>query len=573
MYPFIRSNKNVRGDLNLMEKSTIDIDYFKQLEEQILDVSKWKSDKFYVYDHEAGTGKSRFTQKCIGEMTRTKSHRVLYVQKFKKDNELVNTVERINKYAGEEVAGYYCSEIKREERKQLQGLQVLCVTHQLYYQICKGKNLELIKNRDILIIDELPQLVKEIYVTREDIAKFWSRFNRDGEGSGKELAQKLLDMLLERKEQKDKSIQYIDFTLDKYKNLRDLLIRTKDSRDTFNKDEQKLLEKFEILFNQGFFISQNKFISSEKGVELYKLKNNIVLDANGSFDYRYLLSSQFEIKIQPKQFDYKNTDLFHYKINTTKSQLKKTRDKFYQKLLSKIEWQNTNKILFVTDKDNEELLEKEIIKHLKVYGDNLEKIKKNYDKEISIDHFGNLIGKNNYRQYESIVLLKTPNYSYNSYVLEYSNLVGNPSDGTRIEPFQNKDIEKLRISILSGEFYQAIKRINRENKLKSKIYLFTDANDSIEIVRKQLTNVQYSAIEMELKLKYNTNNRPKNQLNNLKEVLLRYKNTGVKEVNKKAIREELNIEASNLSKLLKEVQNFAKENNIIIDNGRKILFI
>ena len=157
--------------------------------------------------------------------------------------------------------------------------------------------------------------------------------------------------------------------------------------------------------------------------------------------------------------------------------------------------------------------------------------------------------------------------------MEYSNLVGNPSDGTRIEPFQNKDIEKLRISILSGEFYQAIKRINRENKLKSKIYLFTVANDSIEIVRKQLTNVQYSAIEMELKLKYNTNNRPKNQLNNLKEVLLRYKNTGVKEVNKKAIREELNIEASNLSKLLKEAQNFAKENNIIIDNGRKILFI
>lgn len=556
-----------------MKKSIIDIDYFKELEEQILDVSKWKSDKFNVYDHEAGTGKSRFTQKCIGEMTKTRKHKVLYVQKFKKDNELINTVDRINKYADREVAGYYCSEIKRRKRKQLQQVQVLCVTHQLYYQICKGNNLELVKDRDILIIDEWPQLVKEVYVTRGDIGKFWTTFNRAGGDAGKELAQILLDMLLEREENKDSSIQYIDFALDKYRDLRALLARIKDTKDTFTKDEKKLFEKFNILLNQGFFISQNKFISYEKGVELYKLRNNIILDANGSFDYRYLLSSQFEIKSQLKQFDYRNTEILHYIVNTTKGNLKKIRDKYYTAVLSKIDWEDTNKILFVTDKDNEQHLEKEIVKHLKIYGNTLEKIEKSYSKKISIDHFGNLIGKNNYREYESVVLLKTPNYSYNSYILEYFSLMGNPVDGTRIEPFQNKDIEKLRISILSGEFYQAIKRINRENKLSSKIYLFTDATDSIEIVKKQLKNIRYSAIEMEIKGEYNTNNRPKNQLNNLKKILIRYKNKGAKEVNKKSIREELSIEAPNLSKLLKEVKSFAKDNNIIIDSGRKILFI
>ena len=72
----------------------------------------------------------------------------------------------------------------------------------MYYQICKGNNLELIKGRDILIIDELPQLIQEIYVTRDDIASLWGRFNRDGDGAGRELAQLLLDLLLEIKENK-----------------------------------------------------------------------------------------------------------------------------------------------------------------------------------------------------------------------------------------------------------------------------------------------------------------------------------------------------------------------------------
>lgn len=552
-----------------MKESVIDIGYFKQLEEQILDVSKWRSDRFYVFDHEAGTGKSRFTQKCIGEMTKTQSHGVLYVQKFKKDNELVNTVERINKYAGEEVAGYYCSDLKREEKKRLQQVQVLCVTHQMYYQICKGNSLELVKGREILVIDEFPELFKEVYVTKDDIANLWSKFNRDGGYAGKELAQTLLDMLLD--EEENNSIKCIDFRLENHRDLRELLVKIKDSSYRHSKEELKVLDKIEILLNQKFFISQHKFISYEKEAKLYKLKNNILLDANGSFDYRYLLSNDFEVMKQEKKFDYSNTELFHYKVKTTKTELRKIQAKIHEKAVSEVDWENTNKILFVTDKNNKESLEKEIIRYLRVYGHSLEKIQENYDKEISIDHFGNLIGKNNYRKCDSIVLTKTPNYAYNSYVMDYCYRNDDIVDGTIIEPFKNKDIEKIRISTLAGEFYQALKRINRDNELKAKIYLFTDAQDAIEIVRDQLMNVQYKAVEVEGD--YNTNNRPKNHLNRVKDILLRNKKEGKKEVNKKEIREELDIEAPNLSKLLNQAQRFAEENNIIIEKGRKIIFI
>ena len=53
-------------------KSTINIDYFKELEEQIISEKLWNSEKFIVFDHEAGTGKSRYTQQLLGEMATNK---------------------------------------------------------------------------------------------------------------------------------------------------------------------------------------------------------------------------------------------------------------------------------------------------------------------------------------------------------------------------------------------------------------------------------------------------------------------------------------------------------------------
>ncbi|CAK7075222.1 hypothetical protein [Tissierella sp.] len=556
-----------------MMKSTIKIDYFKELEEQILDKDKWNRDKFYVFDHEAGTGKSRFTQQCLGQMTKTQKYKVLYVQKFKKDKELEKTVERINHYAGREVAGYYSSDLRREQKKKAKDIQILCITHQMYYQVCKGNNLELTKGRDILVVDELPQLIQEIYVTRDDIGDLWVNFNKDGDGAGGELAQSLLDLLLERRENKGDTIQYIDFRLERYDKFRKLFNRVKSSRNVEIKEEKEILLKIDMLLNQPFFICQNRFVLWEGGMKLYKLKNNIILDANGGFEYKYRLSNQFEIKSQGKKYEYQNTNLFHYNIKTTKGNLTKNRKLMHEKIVSEIDWNNISKVLFVTDIAGEQNLEKEILSYLRFYGNNLEEIQQNFNKVISIDHFGNLIGKNHYRDYDTIVILKTPNYNYISYVLEYTFLTGDVIDGIIFEPFKNEAIEKIRISAVAGEFYQAIKRINRENKLKSNIYLFSDNMDAVEMVKEQLTNIQYFLKEIDLdERKYNSDNRPKTQLNRLKEILMQYKKDGVKEINKKLLKEELDIKSPNLAKLLGEVQSFAESNNIIIEKGRKIYF-
>ncbi|WP_333637899.1 DEAD/DEAH box helicase family protein [Tissierella praeacuta] len=556
-----------------MMKSTINIDYFKELEEQIISEKLWNSEKFIVFDHEAGTGKSRYTQQLLGEMAQTKNHKVLYVQKFKKDDELVKTMERINYYAGRDIAGYYSSDMRREQKKKAKDIQILCITHQMYYQICKGNNLELIKGRDILIIDELPQLIQEIYVTRDDIASLWGRFNRDGDGAGRELAQLLLDLLLEIKENKGDGVKYIDFRVEKYDKFRKLYNRVKDSRDIQLKEEKEILGKIDMLLNQSFFVCQNRFVSWENGIELYKLKNNIILDANGGFDHRYKLSNQFEVKRQNKRYDYQNANLFHYNAKTTKGNLAKDRDKMHSNIVSRIDWNNLSKVLFITDIAGEQSLEKEILSYLRFYGTNLIEIQQNFNKVIAIDHFGNLIGRNHYRDFDTIVILKTPNYNYISYILDYTFLTGNVTDGMIFETFKNAEIEKIRISAVAGEFYQAIKRINRENKLSSNIYLFSDDMDAVEIIKGQLRNVQYFYKEIDFdKRTYNTANRPKTQLNKLKEILMRYKRDGIKEINKKSIKEELGVKSPNLAKLLSEVKDFAEKNNIRIEKGRKIIF-
>lgn len=92
--------------------------YFKELHERIMNEEKWVKDKFVVYSYEAGTGKSQNTLRFIAEMTKEKPHRVLYVQKFVKDDELINTVATINDHAGKRVAEGFHSKVCEKESGQ-----------------------------------------------------------------------------------------------------------------------------------------------------------------------------------------------------------------------------------------------------------------------------------------------------------------------------------------------------------------------------------------------------------------------------------------------------------------------
>lgn len=85
--------------------------YFSELYEQIMREEKWDKDHFIVFNHEAGSGKSQSTFRFIAELCNEKMNRVIYVQKFVRDEELLNTVATINHQAGRKIAGGFHSKM------------------------------------------------------------------------------------------------------------------------------------------------------------------------------------------------------------------------------------------------------------------------------------------------------------------------------------------------------------------------------------------------------------------------------------------------------------------------------
>ena len=555
-----------------MNNKIIDAVYFKEMERHIMDTNLWNSDKFFVFNHEASTGKSLFVKQLLGEMTKTRETKVLYVQKFKKNDGLNDTVGRINHFAGCTVAASYCSSMSKKCKNSLKEVQVLCITHQMYYQICKGNNKELVKDREMLIIDECPEFSKEVVVSKSDIAELWIQFNRIGEGAGKDLAQKLLDILNDTSKNREDNVLFLDFRLAKYDNLKNLFSKIYNSDELSLKDKESL-KKFEIMFSGCFFASKEKFFSWESDFKLCRLNNNIILDANGEFDLRYMLSNDFEVKVQPKILDYSESELIHCIVNTTKSGLSGKRDKFHDMVMDKIDLKYASKILFVTDIEGEDSLKRAIDRKWSFLKKELLDAQIELNTKVVVDHFGNLIGRNDYRDFDTVVIVKTPNYDYSSYILDYGFFTQSFQDGEHITPYANKNIESLRISMVAGEMYQAIKRINRNNTLKSKIYIFSDMQEAVDLIKKQFMKMNYKTISLDLsERKYSKKNRPTSKKNELEKILLRYKKLGYKEVSKKQIREELDVSSQNLTKLLNEIKHFTTREGIFIDSGKKIKF-
>ncbi|WP_067929606.1 hypothetical protein [Alicyclobacillus shizuokensis] len=138
-----------KGKVMMIQHSHgVDKNYFAELREQITNRQKWDAEHFIVFDHEAGSGKTRQALRIIGEMTRDSDHRVLWVQLFSDERKRLDaTADTINEYAGKFVAVAVDGEDTRTtpKKQRLIGVQVLVITHRMYAQICKGEHKELIQ--------------------------------------------------------------------------------------------------------------------------------------------------------------------------------------------------------------------------------------------------------------------------------------------------------------------------------------------------------------------------------------------------------------------------------------------
>lgn len=547
--------------------------YFKDLREQIINKDKWDKERFHVFNYEAGSGKSQMTFRYIAELANKESCRILYVQSFVKDDKLLETVEMINKHAKREIAiGFDGDDTGSNIKKRnAEKAQVLCVSHRMYLSICQGNHPYLIKDRQILVIDEYPELLEKVSIFEGDIGLLWEINYKYKSDVLEELAttfrQKKADLINKFTGRKKNQMIFLHFRENEYERLRIGLQRIK--QDISDKKDIELIEKFlQILTNACFFYEKSFHTFNNKNV--FKLLDcNIILDANAGFDYRYQLSKKFLVRPQKKFFNYSHSQFIHYLIGTSKKDLAKQIN-LPERVFELLSLEQKEKTLIISDKHNENNIRKKLFYHLSSLGFSDEEINKILNERIRIDHFGNLIGVNTYRDFSNVVVMKTPNYDYLSYALTYFYFASMEGVEVRdIEVFKHEQIEQIRKTAVAGEIYQAIKRVNRDNSRNSEIYVFSTSQDAIDIVLGQLPDIHYKQIEMEgVHKRKEPKNRSKkpNKIDilaeELKDILLETMDNGISSIRKKELRERIGVyDPGNFRKVLNRIKPFLAENN------------
>lgn len=527
-----------------MMYNIIENDKFNHYYDVLTNKKYWDNNRFRVLNYEAGTGKTLKTYEFLGNMYREGySHKVLYVQPFSKENRLLDSVRAINEQAGEQIAAFVDADTTKSGYKYAINAQVLCITHNMYKEICKGKHSNLMKDRGILIVDEFPNLFEQIIIDDNkliDLLKFMKIDNN---------VKIVYDYIKQKQEElkiyksKMRIMKFDDKNI--YKILRHL------HNIIHNREDKKFIKQFKLLFESTVIYEKEKFYTFDNKIWYKLLKNNIILDANGGFDYRYRINKVFKVDYQAKVFNYQNSIINYYKINTSKNALK-SYDEFVQTVLNELKEnsKSKDKHLIVTDIENEGKFNEEYIKNWY----NIDNVK--------VDHFGNLLGKNDYRDFNKIWLFKTPNYAFVSYILQYIFYSQKKIDNRYSLEISNKggylhlrnnEFEKLRQSLLLGEYYQAIKRINRDNTKSSEINIFTNNDIVIDKIKNQFKGIDFITKQISVSPTNNNNTkRSKSQIKieEYKRLIIEAKKNNIATIPKADICDKLGLEKTHLRRFL-----------------------
>ncbi|WP_026673770.1 hypothetical protein [Alkalihalobacterium bogoriense] len=560
--------------------------YFLQLKEQIFNRTLWDPSRFMVFNHEASSGKTRWGLAYLAELVMTTDARVLFVQKFAKEladeaGALKKTAQEINRYSKKKIAGYINSKMNQKHHKEVDEilkLPILVITHKMYQQICRGLHSNFIKDRDVLIIDEFPHLVERLSVSFRDFGTIWSNahlFKNQAEIESMAYDLKMLLQSYQDEKNYKTKIPLIRFNKEKHLEYQALIKDCLQSAPNNPKLKTSLENLLHIIEN-GCMYYQSGFHTFNHDIEYKLLKNNIILDANAEFEKRYELSPLFHVVLQPKYYDYSSSTFYYYKGNTSKTSLSKKK-KFFETVLNRLDLNHKEKTLFITDKERKADYEIQLAME---YTDEPVKVNQKpklgfveLENHSAVDYFGNLVGVNTYKDYQHAVILKTPYFDFPSYVLDYLFFKGEGiKDG---ELFSADDFTKVRDSIVAGEIYQALKRVNRSNRLNSNFIVFMNNENVLQMLVNQFPNIQL--IRDEIQVQREKKKRTNTNKEKAKAVLLQKKKEGREEIRKKEVRDKLGIYcASNFKKILNELEQegFFKENQIKCpDKGQMIYFV
>ena len=505
------------------------------------------------------------------------------------------------------------SSMKDEEINfKLQKYPIIFITHQMYKSLAENeiKRKRFSKNRILLIIDEFVNMCDIVNIDKVKLEKLRADIKYI------DIQEKFDKVVMELKKY-FQNLQTNGKDRDKHLHIFNAKTKYKQILNQVKEIKKEISNTFSDKEKSSFYNEHNKSIYNaiddvteffrgtcilEKGVlytpkrsnDYWFLEKNLVLDASARINNVYKLrKKQFQDMLE-KNFqvlDHKNWTIEIIEVNT-KASSKNNYDNFFKICNQKLKELGKEVTLVVTQKS--ECIDSK--------GNRLI----DYFDTPFLNYFQNMLGDNNYKHLQNVLIAHTFNLSEKQYILEYlyySNKKFNSDDDIKVvllnerRTFVNKNIEEYKIGRIANEFYQAVKRVNRDMDKETRVVILTKEVEAVELVCKMLKNckiidttnnykIKYKKFEYEnsslgykdydikaIKIFQDILNNNMKGLSNIIKDHLKYEDNKVI-LSKKALRTELEIEyAPNLKRDVfnkSNVKRFIRENEIIVETKRII---
>lgn len=495
---------------------------------------------------------------------------------------------------------------------KLHTYPIIFITHKMYKSLAENevKRKDFSKGRNLLVIDEFINMCDVTTLDKISLEKLradliYIDIQGKFDNAVIEL-KKFFDKIQTNGNDKESKLHIFNSNTKYQQVLKKFKSIKKDVKNTFSSKQKSSFFKqhnksiFNALddvleFYSGTCILERGILYTPKRrLDYWFLEKNILLDASANINNVYKLRKKQFKDMLGKQFHVLNHQKWTIElieINTT-STTKKSYDNFFiicNSILSKL---NKKRTLVVTQMS-------ECI-------DNEGNRKTEYFDTPYLNYFQNMLGDNTYKSLQNVLIAHTFNLSEKQYILEYlyySKKRLNSDEDIKVttpnrrRQFSNKEIEQYKIGRIANEFYQAIKRVNRDMEEDTTAVIITKDVEAVKLVGTMLDNytpinstdkykIIYKESDSNTSIKNNTydtkaiqifNAILQNKMENLSSIIkdnIKYINNTII-LTKQCLRTELGIEhAPNLAREVfnkSNVKQFIKENNITVDT-RKIIF-
>ena len=304
------------------------------------------------------------------------------------------------------------------------------------------------------------------------------------------------------------------------------------------------------LFNRNIVLVGERIYFDNTTANQFSLDNNIILDATADMNSRYYLSSQYHVVRLKKIVDHNHWTLNWYNDNTS-ANAKRNNPDYEDNIVKfiKANFKGADKALVITNKSEAEYFE-QIFSHRR---------------NIKFANFEKMKGVNTWRNFNKCFIIHTHTLPLPHYPITYMAITGKTLTAQEMKLIRTKGsvgfinhqpTQTLMEDDIASSIYQAIKRINRNNKQNAEIFLLCNREKVVNKVVAQLNNIQVVQHAPTLKKRtYDITNRQsefgKRFIDILRDGLKKARSTGKDvEYRKKDLRTQINCSVGNFSKLV-----------------------